>query len=221
MIYAFAKLSGNHLAAFEWNDDSTDWSTGLDLDFINLMTYDLHGSWETETGHNSPLYAGSWETGDQRYLNMDWAARYWVEKGAPADKINVGMGLYGRSFTLASESNFDLGDPAPRAGQAGQFTREAGFIAYYEVCDLKNRGGQIEYSNEQKVPYIHLGTQWVGYDNPESLREKVRYVKQNHFGGVMVWALPLDDFSGHHCGQGPFPLMHAINDECEHTTGSL
>ena len=50
---------------------------------------------------------------------------------------------------------------------------------------------------------------------------KVRYVKQNQFGGVMVWALPLDDFSGSHCGQGPFPLMHAINDECQHTSGYM
>jgi chitinase len=29
MVYAFAKLAGNALAAFEWNDDSTDWSVGL------------------------------------------------------------------------------------------------------------------------------------------------------------------------------------------------
>ena len=41
-----------------------------DVDFINLMTYDLHGSWEKVTGHNSPLYARSAETGDDRDLNM-------------------------------------------------------------------------------------------------------------------------------------------------------
>ena len=34
------------------------------------MSYDLHGSWETFTGHNSPLHARADETGDQAYLNV-------------------------------------------------------------------------------------------------------------------------------------------------------
>lgn len=28
------------------------------LDFINVMTYDLHGSWDPVTGHSAPLYGG-------------------------------------------------------------------------------------------------------------------------------------------------------------------
>ena len=43
------------------------------------------------------------------------------------------MALYGRSFTLNSAAHYNVGDPASRAGQAGHFTREAGFLAYYEV----------------------------------------------------------------------------------------
>lgn len=43
---------------------------GRDLDFINLMSYDLHGSWEVTTGHNSPLYPRSSEYGASRQLNV-------------------------------------------------------------------------------------------------------------------------------------------------------
>ena len=41
------------------------------LHFINVMTYDLHGSWESVTGENTPLYAGPADRTDyQRKLNV-------------------------------------------------------------------------------------------------------------------------------------------------------
>ena len=39
------------------------------LDFISVMTYDFHGKWESFTGHNSPLFRGSKDTGDLIYFN--------------------------------------------------------------------------------------------------------------------------------------------------------
>ncbi|MBN3290215.1 CHIA chitinase, partial [Polypterus senegalus] len=33
------------------------------LDYLNVMTYDFHGSWETQTGENSPLYKGPADQG--------------------------------------------------------------------------------------------------------------------------------------------------------------
>ena len=37
---------------------------------------------------------------------------------------------------------------------------------------LKN-GGQRHIDTEQRVPYATLGDQWVGYDDKQSLEEKV------------------------------------------------
>ncbi|ESO85838.1 hypothetical protein LOTGIDRAFT_130278, partial [Lottia gigantea] len=183
------------------------------LDFINLMTYDLHGSWETFTGHNAPLYPRSDETGDQKNLNVDWAANYWVQKGAPKNKLNIGIDLYGRAFTLKNAANNKPGDATTGPGQAGQFTREKGFLSYYEICALQKSGGQVHMIQEQQVPYIVKGNQWIGYDDPTSIKNKIAYVKDKGFGGIMVWALDLDDFQGT-CGQGKYPLMQAINQEC-------
>jgi chitinase len=43
--------------------------TPRSLDFINIMTYDFHGTWERVTGHNSPLFRGAQDKGDLIYFN--------------------------------------------------------------------------------------------------------------------------------------------------------
>ncbi|XP_059149127.1 chitotriosidase-1-like [Physella acuta] len=184
------------------------------LDFINLMSYDFHGSWDPVTGHNSPLYAGLLETGAIRNYNVDFAAKYWVSKGALKSKINIGLPTYGRSFTLSSVSKNNTGDPAAGAGPAGRFTQEPGSLSYYEICEMISQGATVRRSMDQQVPYLVKGSVWVGYDDPVSLRNKVKYIKDNGYGGSMLWTLDQDDFTGTFCGQGKFPLTTAVSQEC-------
>nr|AZQ25750.1 Chitinase-3 [Haliotis discus discus] len=183
------------------------------FDFINIMTYDLHGSWDKTTGHNSPLYADSSDKGENRYLNVAWAAEYWAKNGAPRDKLVIGLATYGRTFTLVSPGDSGLGAPARGAGTAGKYTREAGFLSYYEICQLIKSGADVHYIEDQKVPYLVSGNQWVGYDDVSSLQTKVKFMKDQGYGGVMVWALDLDDFTGS-CGEGTYPLLTAVNGQC-------
>lgn len=59
--------------------------------------------------------------------------REWKKQGAPAQKIMVGMPMYGRSFTLKNVSMFDIGAEVLGGGHPGRYTKEEGFMAYYEV----------------------------------------------------------------------------------------
>uniref|UniRef100_A0A8C1CF62 chitinase n=1 Tax=Cyprinus carpio carpio TaxID=630221 RepID=A0A8C1CF62_CYPCA len=175
------------------------------LNFINVMTYDFHGTWERFTGHNSPLYQGSKDEGDLIYFNADYAMRYWRDNGTPVEKLRMGFATYGRTFRLTS-SDTGVGAPASGPASAGSYTREAGFWSYYEICGFLE-GTTIQWIEDQKVPYATKNGEWVGFDTKESFETKVRYLKDQNFGGAFVWALDLDDFAGQFCNQGNHPLM--------------
>lgn len=65
---------------------------------------------------------------------------YWMEKGAPPSKLVMGFPMYGQTFTIG-ETDGDLDSriatglniPAASGGEAGEYTRAKGFLAYYEV----------------------------------------------------------------------------------------
>ncbi|XP_044067261.1 chitotriosidase-1-like isoform X4 [Siniperca chuatsi] len=179
------------------------------LDFINVLTFDFHGPWESVTGHHSPLYRGSRDTGDKIYSNTDSAMKYWRDKGAPSQKLNLGLAAYGRVFTLSSAFS-NVGAPASGPGKEGHFTGEEGFWASYETC-LYVRKSTIHLIPDQRVPYAKTKDQWVGFDNNTSLDIKVSYLKNNNFGGAFVWSLDLDDFNGQFCKQGNYPFISNLH----------
>ncbi|XP_043572510.1 acidic mammalian chitinase-like isoform X1 [Chiloscyllium plagiosum] len=191
---------------------------GQTLDFFNVMTYDFYGSWNSFTGENSPLYALPSAQGNNKYFNMAYTIKYWKDIGAPAEKLNVGFPAYGHSFRLSTSSTA-VGAPASGAGPAGYYTQQSGFLAYFEIC-LFLKGATEKWDSPQMVPYAYKGNEWVGYDNPQSYEDKIKWLKENKIGGAMVWTLSLDDFSGTFCHQGRYPLiskLHSglgINPEC-------
>ena len=67
------------------------------------------------------------------YFLQDWAANYWVQLGVPRHKLVIGMATYGRGFTLADRDQYDIGAAIRGKSAAGTYTREPGFLAYYEV----------------------------------------------------------------------------------------
>nr|XP_023029162.1 probable chitinase 10 isoform X1 [Leptinotarsa decemlineata] len=181
------------------------------LDWIAVMTYDFHGQWDKKTGHVAPLYYHPQD--EVTFFNANFSINYWISQGTPRRKIVMGMPLYGQSFRLEKESENGLYANAPGPGEAGEYTRAAGFLSYYEICDnIKNKGWTVVQDPLGAIgPYAYKGNQWVSFDDKEMIRKKSEYIRKMDIGGGMIWALDLDDFKNR-CGEGRHPLLTIIRN---------
>lgn len=76
-------------------------------------------------------------------------------------------------------------------------------------------GWHIYRDNIQKIPYAVSGNQWIGFDDKQSIEEKMKYLVSKNLGGAMIWSIESDDFHGH-CGSGKFPLLRTISKHLNH-----
>jgi len=189
------------------------------LDIINLMTYDMHGAWENKTAHNAPLHPRPGDIELDKEFTIEYAVDYYLKLGADPKKIVLGMPLYGRTFTLKGTESGILADAVGAGGTAGPITRLPGTLGYNEICEyLKDGQWKVTREPIQKVPYAVKGNQWIGFDDVQSLKDKVAFLKSKGLGGGMVWSIDTDDFRGL-CGHGKFPLLKAISGDLNGVTG--
>ncbi|GAA5785327.1 hypothetical protein YWS52_16480 [Chitiniphilus shinanonensis] len=170
------------------------------LDWVNVMNYDYNGAWAAQgpTDFQSHLYKDpsnpnyiDSKTGQRSlvsYYNTDEAIQLLVAKGAPRNKLLVGLPFYGRGWTgVQAGPNGDGLYQAATAGAKG--TYETG-IEDYKV--LKNAAGTLRYHPTTKQSWKFDGSNWWSYDTPQDIALKVNYVKSNSLGGVFSWSLDGD-----------------------------
>ncbi|CAG0900392.1 unnamed protein product [Darwinula stevensoni] len=195
-------------AGQEYIDNGYDVATlNKYLDFFNMLTYDYHSAFEPQANHHAPLYPrkGLSEFDFKYQLTIDYTVKYYLEKGADRDKLVVGIPTYGRSYTLVNPTANTLGSPAQGPGEPGKYTKEKGYLAFYEVCEnIDKDNWKVMKEDPTAVgPYAYKEGQWVGYDDEDIARRKAQYVREEGLGGIMFWSVDNDDFSGHCCKTRP------------------
>lgn len=61
---------------------------------------------------------------------------YWRKLGAPTEKLLRGLPTYGRTLCLLKASQNALQAKAVGRASPGKYTKQAGFLAFYEVTGI-------------------------------------------------------------------------------------
>ncbi|PKK46869.1 hypothetical protein CI102_8377 [Trichoderma harzianum] len=157
-------------------------------DWINLMSYDLHGIWDSKNPIGSQVLAHTNLTEIDLALDLFWRAE--VEPSS----IVLGLAFYGRTFNLKSASCWKPGCPFSGPGDAGQCTGTAGILSYREVQSILDQTGATSYlDKDAAVRYMAYGNDsWVSYDDETTFQAKIDYANKLGLSGLLIWALDLD-----------------------------
>lgn len=95
------------------------------VDWFNFMGYDIHGTWDSTSKFTSPyIRPHTNRTEIPEGLDLLWRA------GVAPEKVTLGLGWYGRSFTLSDPSCTTPGICIFSAGgQPGDCTNSSGTLS--------------------------------------------------------------------------------------------
>jgi chitinase len=154
------------------------------VDSIGLMAYDIHGSWDNITGMDAPLYQDP-TSGFHSDESVQDAVQIYLRNGVRANKLVLGVPLYGRVYKQVNNQNNGLYQPFTGGGTA---------VGYGNIVanDL-NKNGFIRYwDSSSQVPWLFNGSEFISYDDPESIGYKTAFIKSMGLGGAMMWELSQD-----------------------------
>ena len=148
------------------------------LDYVMLMTYDLRGGFQILSGHHTNLYTS---TGDLFRVSADSSVKSFIKAGVPAEKLLMGCAFYSRMWKDVPNINNGYLQMSPSSGST-----------CYDYTDLVenyiNKNGYKRYwDDEAKAPYLFNGTNFISYDDEESITCKANYVKEHNLKGLMFW----------------------------------
>lgn len=169
---------------------STGFASGVGLssvaqwvDYSVIMTYDLHGNWDSYTDFNAPLYLPV-GTSPQYKVSVDGAVRTWLNYGFPAGKLVMGVPFYGYAYQGVTNANSGLWQRFTSGSAVGYDSIQSKY--------LSNTAYQKFYESTALVPWLFNGSTFVSYDDAASIQRKAQYAVSKGLLGVGAWELSFD-----------------------------
>ncbi|KAK4210755.1 glycosyl hydrolases family 18-domain-containing protein [Rhypophila decipiens] len=158
------------------------------LDWFNLMSYDLHGTWDKES-----TFVGPYIAPHTNLTEIDLGLDLMWRSGVKPEKVVLGQGWYGRSFSLSSPSCSTPNGACQFSGpaNAGPCSNAAGILDNKEILDIiKAKSLTPVWDKTAGVKWITWDSnQWVSYDDADTFQQKRDFANKRCLGGTMVWAM--------------------------------
>ncbi|MEV4754113.1 glycoside hydrolase family 18 protein [Micromonospora sp. NPDC049559] len=159
------------------------------LDFATVQGYDFHGGWDAVTNQQSALRVPAGAPDDPDF-SVEVAVGGWLDRGAPRDKLVLGIPYYGRGWTGVTGGGNGLFRPAAAPAPA---TYEAGYEDYKLLKELPGKGFTLHRDLRAGHAWLFDGTTLWTYDDPVVVLQKALWIRQQRLGGAMIWSLDGDD----------------------------
>ena len=154
------------------------------VDHIFLMGYDFHGTWDRYADFNAPLYAPSGAS-PQGKSGVANSVQAYLDKGIPAEKIVLGMPLYGYAYQGVSGKDNGLYSTYASARSVSYKTLKKSYLSSAAYRQFRHQ--------EAQVPYLYGNGTFVSYDDAASLAAKAALARSRGLGGIGFWELSQDD----------------------------
>lgn len=155
------------------------------LDYVQLMTYDMRGGFQTLTGHHTNLYT---PTGDIFRISVDRSVKIFMDAGVPREKIVIGAAFYSRMFKNVPDKN--NGYLQMTEGSSGGYGPD---FTELDANYINKNGFKRFWDDEAKAPYLFNGDTFISYEDEESIKHKCDYLKEQELDGIMFWEYKCDD----------------------------
>ena len=161
---------------------------GIDqyVDFYNVMTYDFHGGWENETGHQAAM------TGDANNYDITGAVSVFEDAGVDLSKVVMGAPAYTRAWG-GVDAGDSFGYQQQGSGRDATGSFEAGVYDYKDIItDVVTGQRDLYWDDDNKAAFVYDGDEWSSMETTATIAGKSAYIEEKGLGGMMFWALSND-----------------------------
>jgi chitinase len=161
------------------------------MDFISVMTYDVHGPWSDHAGYNAPLRVSPEDRDKCTSNSLIGQMAHWTDaKEWPKNRLLVGVPCYGRGFVVEKWH-----EPFPSADKPAH-----PYLPFKDVAGLLADGWVRHWDDVAQVPWLSKPgvKELISYDDRQSARIKGAWAREHGFAGVFFWEISQDLIDGRH-----------------------